>query len=79
MARAWAKFPAILDYLSEGKLHLSAVSLLVTHLTEENHQTILMAAVGKTETELKWMLSSLFPETLPSGWDLEWTGEDHSF
>ena len=70
VARAAARFPVILDYLSEGKLHLTAVSLLVKHLTEENHLTLLMAAVGKTENELKWMLSSLFPETLPPDWNL---------
>jgi hypothetical protein len=70
VSRAVARFPLILEYLSERKLHLTAVSLLVTHLTEENHSSLLMAAVGKTENEIKWMLAKLFPKKLPPDWDL---------
>src|ERR1700678_526661 len=33
VARACTKFPVILEYLSEGKLHLTAVSLLIKHFT----------------------------------------------
>jgi len=71
VARAASRFPLILDFLAESKLQLTAVSLLVRHLTEENHRDLLTTAVGKTEPELKWWLSELFPEKLPPDWKLD--------
>jgi len=70
VARAASRFPLILDFLGDRKLHLTAVSFLVRHLTEENHRDLLTTAVGKTEPELKWWLSELFPEKLPPDWNL---------
>jgi hypothetical protein len=38
-ARAARRFPVILDRIADGSLHLSAVSLLYPHLTEDNHRS----------------------------------------
>src|SRR5574338_1294304 len=43
-ARAARRFPIILELLTEGRLHLSAVRLLAPHLTDGNHQTVLREA-----------------------------------
>ena len=37
-ARAARKWPAILDLLADGSVHLTAIGLLAPHLTGENHQ-----------------------------------------
>ena len=54
--------------LGEGKLTLTAVSLLVKHLTPDNHVQLLTEAQGKPESEFRWWLSELFPEALPPEW-----------
>src|SRR3990172_6356447 len=42
------RFPVILEMLAGGRLHLSAVCLLAPHVTEENHPTLLEAAVHRS-------------------------------
>jgi len=65
-AHAATQFPVILKYLTEGKLHFTAVCLLIKHLTRENHRALLdKAAALKYETEIKWWLAGLFPQKLP--------------
>ena len=65
VSRAATKFPVILELLAEGKFHLTAFSMLIKHLTQENHQSLLREAEGKSEVELKWWLSELFPKPAP--------------
>jgi hypothetical protein len=43
-ARAARRFPAIFDAVAEGRLHLSAVVLLATHLISDNADELLGAA-----------------------------------
>jgi 5-methylcytosine-specific restriction endonuclease McrA len=52
-ARAARRFPAILEFLEQGALTLTAVCLLRPHLTEENHREVLEAArhLGKSAVE----------------------------
>jgi hypothetical protein len=60
-ARAARKFPAILDLLAHGSLHLTAVGLLSPHLTEDNHATVLDAACHKTKHEIEKLVATLRP------------------
>src|SRR6185295_5915432 len=46
-ARIARKFPAIYDYVADGRLHLTGVRMLSSHLTPENCDELLKAAVYK--------------------------------
>ena len=46
VARAGRRFPVIFELVAKGLHHLSGLSLLVPHLTEENHLELLDAAKG---------------------------------
>src|SRR5688572_27373677 len=60
-ARVARRFPAVLDRLGDGSLHLSAVSLLSPHLTEANHGEVLGAARHKSKREVEQLVASLRP------------------
>jgi len=68
-------YPAILDALAEGRLHLTAVVLLAKHLRPENAAELLAAPEFKTTFEIKMLIAERFPqpdlpariEALPSG------------
>src|SRR5918996_655818 len=51
--RAARRFPVILDKLSEGALHVTAVSLLGPHLTAANHVELLDMARHKSKRGTK--------------------------
>ena len=59
-ARVARKFPAVLDLLADGSLHLTAVSLLAPHLTGGN-QTALFAS-HKTKREVEQLVAALRPQ-----------------
>jgi 5-methylcytosine-specific restriction endonuclease McrA len=61
-ARAARRFPVILDRLADGSLHLTAVSLLASHLTEANHLEILHAARHKTKRQVEELIARLWPQ-----------------
>src|SRR6186713_2138330 len=48
-ARAARRFPAILERLSSGELTLTAVGLLASHLTIDNHRQLLESARYKSK------------------------------
>jgi 5-methylcytosine-specific restriction endonuclease McrA len=60
-ARAARRFPALFSALSDGRLHLAAVSLLSPHLTTQNVDTLIAAATHKRKTEIEEWLASRFP------------------
>jgi hypothetical protein len=60
-ARAARRFPALLPALADGRLTLSAVLLLSTHLTRENCATLIAEATRKNRLELERMLAERFP------------------
>jgi hypothetical protein len=60
-ARAARDFPLVLELLADGKLHLSAICLLAPHLTEENHRSLLEAAVHRSKREVELLLAEQFP------------------
>src|SRR5204863_8410270 len=59
-ARACRRFPALLTALSEGRLHLAAVSLLASHLTSESADTLIEAATHRRKTEIEEWLAERF-------------------
>jgi len=60
-ARVVRRFPAVLDLLAEGSVHLTAISLLAPHLTTENHAIVLAAARHKTKRGIEEIIATLRP------------------
>jgi 5-methylcytosine-specific restriction endonuclease McrA len=61
-ARAARRFPQIFDALADGRIHLTGISLLAPHLTEENAEGLLAASVHKTKREIQLVLAARFPQ-----------------
>ena len=61
-ARSARRFPAILDRLADGSLHLTAVSLLGPHLTQANHLEVLDAARHKSKRDVEQLIARLRPQ-----------------
>jgi len=61
-ARAARRFPAILQLVARGRLHLSAVCLVAPHLNEDTADELLVAATHKTKAEVVLMLAQRFPQ-----------------
>jgi hypothetical protein len=51
-----------LEMLAGGRLHLSAVCLLAPHLTEENHPSLLEAAVHRSKRRVELLMAERFPK-----------------
>jgi hypothetical protein len=60
-ARAARRFPIILELLSDGRIHLSAVRLLAPHLTEANYESLLHEASDKSKREVEQIVARLLP------------------
>jgi hypothetical protein len=61
-ARLTRRFPVILDRLSDGSLHLTAVSLLGPHLTAGNHVELLDSAKHMSKREVEHLVARLRPQ-----------------
>src|SRR5688572_3945619 len=61
-ARAARKWPAVLELLADGSVHLTAIGLLAPHLTAENHQQVLAAARHRSKREVEEIVASLRPQ-----------------
>ena len=66
-ARAARQFPVLYGALSEGRLHLAAISLLAPHLTAENVDELVEAASYRRKAEIEEFLARRFavPEAVP--------------
>ena len=60
-ARASRKFPIILVRLADGSITLTTICLLSNHLTQENHEQLLIAARHKTRREVEQIVATLRP------------------
>ena len=60
-ARAARQFPAILDAITKGRLHLSGACLLAPCLTQENAEELLAESAGRRKSEIEDMLARRFP------------------
>ena len=60
-ARKARRFPAIFSAVADGRLHLSAVLLLASHLTDETAGDLLRAAEHKSKFEIQQLVAERFP------------------
>jgi hypothetical protein len=60
-ARAARRFPAILDAVAGGRLHLTAIVLLAPHLTRATADELFTAAAHKSKAQIKLLLAERFP------------------
>lgn len=63
-ARAVRKWPAVLTFLAEGALHLTAIGLLAPHLTADNVERTLVAAQHKSKREVEEIVAALRPQAV---------------
>src|SRR4029079_5994334 len=61
-AGAARQFPVIFDMLGDGRLHLTAVCLLVPFLDSGSVDELLAAAVHKSNRAIEQMLAERFPQ-----------------
>jgi 5-methylcytosine-specific restriction endonuclease McrA len=61
-ARAAGRFPAVLPMLADGALTLSSIGLLAPHLTEDNHDALLDAALRKSTREVQKLVACANPQ-----------------
>jgi hypothetical protein len=62
VARASRKHPMLLEMLSDGRLHLSGISVLAPILTEANREEVLARAAYKTKEKIKELVAELAPK-----------------
>ncbi|HEY5961837.1 MAG TPA: hypothetical protein VIV60_35000, partial [Polyangiaceae bacterium] len=61
-ARLLQQFPAIFDFLANGRIHLTGLMLLKPHLTAANHQEWLSAASGKSKRQIEKLIATRLPQ-----------------
>ena len=61
-ARVARSHSMVLDLLREGRIHVTALSMLQTYLTAENHAELLAAACDKSKAEVEMLIRSRFPK-----------------
>jgi len=66
-ARAARRFPALLDALEDGRLHLTALCVLAAHLTEDNVERLVAAATHKSRAEIEeWLVAQAMGPLAPA-------------
>src|SRR5712671_1258977 len=61
VARTARQFPSIFAALADGRLNMTGVVLLRSHLTQETADELLAAAAHKTNAEIELLLAQRFP------------------
>jgi 5-methylcytosine-specific restriction endonuclease McrA len=61
-ARKCREFPALFDALADGRIHLTAVHTLATHLRSDNADELIAAATGRSKAQLRDWLACRFPQ-----------------
>ena len=64
-ARASREYPVLATMLEEGRLHLSGISVLAPHLTDENCDELLVRATHKTKDAIKELVAEPEIEIVP--------------
>jgi hypothetical protein len=62
VARAARRFPALLEVLAQGEVHLTGLRLLVPHLTEENYLGVIRRAEGMSKRKIEELVAELSPQ-----------------
>src|SRR5262249_37111753 len=60
-ARLIRQFPVALGMIERGEIHLTGLLLLRDHLTHDNQQELLSAAIHKTKSEILHLIAKRFP------------------
>ena len=60
-ARASRRFPVVMDFLADGSLNVTTIGLLAPHLTDDNHQALLVSARYKSKRDVERMAAALRP------------------
>ena len=60
-ARAAREYPALLDMLGDGRLHLSGIARLVSYLTRENAADLLARAAHRSKRQIEELLAEIAP------------------
>ncbi len=60
-ARIAREFPAVLDRVAAGEIHLTGLLMLGAHLTEENHVDVLERAKHRTKKEIAKLVREIDP------------------
>ena len=60
-ARKCREFPALFDALADGRINLTAIHTLATHLRTDNVKELIDAAAGRTKAQLLDWLACRFP------------------
>ncbi len=61
-ARKCREFPGLFDALADGRIHLTAVHTLATHLRPDTADELIAAASGRTKAQLRDWLACRFPQ-----------------
>ena len=61
-ARASRRYPAILDMLADGRLHLTAVAKLAPHLSKQNAVWLLQRASNRSKGQLAALIAEIAPQ-----------------
>jgi hypothetical protein len=61
-ARTARRFPVLFALLQDGRVNLTTVRLLGSHLSAENHEELLSAASGRSRREVEQLLARRFPQ-----------------
>lgn len=62
-ARAAREFPQVFDMVADGRLHLSGLCLLASHLKPCHADGLLAAATHKTKSEIEQLIAARNPRT----------------
>src|SRR5207253_4713310 len=62
VARVGRRFPAVIEAMRSGRVHLWGLRLLAPHLTGEKHCEVLAQAAGKTKREIEELVARLAPQ-----------------
>ena len=60
-ARAARRFPVVMEFLADGSLNVTTIGLLAPHLTDDNHQSLLVSARYKSKRDVERMVAALRP------------------
>ena len=60
-ARTARRFPRLLEMIARGEIHLSGVTVLAAHLTQENHAEVLSRARHKSKRAIEKLVVEIAP------------------
>ena len=62
VSRLARRLPRVLDFVREGRIHLTGLRLLAEHLTEANLEAVLAEASGKSKRAIEELVARLAPK-----------------